>query len=123
MRKRSFESGQESPASLFERNRLDGAGVDVGHAAGGFFVPGRFHGFVLCVVQTLDERASKVRAFRYRKRERLFQKLRSFLGHGLILPPKSAMQARAKQSLLRKKLDRQALVAQGFSPASPWICK
>ncbi len=63
MRERSFESGQEAATSLFERNRLDAAGVNVGHAAGDFFVPGRFHGFVLRVVQTLDERASKVGAF------------------------------------------------------------
>jgi len=97
MLQRSFESGQEAATSLIERNRLDGAGVDVGHAPGDFFIPGRCNGFVLRVIQTLDERAGKVGAFRYRKRERFFQKLGGFLRHSFILPPKSALQASAEQ--------------------------
>ena len=63
MRQRSFESGQEAATSVFEQNRLDGAGVNVGHTADDFFVPGSLNGFVLRIVQTLDERASKVGTF------------------------------------------------------------
>ena len=63
MRKRSFESGQEAATSIFEGNGFDGAGVDVGHAAGDFFVPSRFNGFVLRVVEAFDERAGKIGAF------------------------------------------------------------
>jgi hypothetical protein len=103
MRERSFESGQEAATSLFERNRLDGAGVDAGHAAGDFLVPGRCNGFVLRVVQTLDERASKVGAFCYGKSKRFFQKLGGFLGHEFILPPKSAIEARAEQPVPRQE--------------------
>ncbi len=82
MRQGSFESGQEAATSLFERNRLDGGGVDIGHAPRDFFVPGRCNGFVLRVVQTLDERASKVSALCHWKRKRFFQKLGGFLRHG-----------------------------------------
>src|SRR5580704_3924313 len=75
MSERSFESGQKAATSLFKRNRLDGAGVDVGHAAGDLFVPGRCNGLVSGLIQTPDERASKVGAIRHRKRKCFFQKL------------------------------------------------
>jgi hypothetical protein len=62
MSERSFE--QKAATSLFKRNRLYGAGVDVRHAAGNLFVLGRFNGLVSSLVQTLDERASKVEEHR-----------------------------------------------------------
>ena len=79
MSQRSFESGQEASTNVFKQNRLDGGGINVGRTAGDFFGPGSLNGFVLRIVQTLDERASKVGTFRHGERERFFQNVRRLL--------------------------------------------
>ena len=65
MKLHSFKSGRDAPTSVFKRNGFDGAGINVGHTADDFFVPSCYNRFILCVFQTLDERTSKVGAFRY----------------------------------------------------------
>jgi len=73
MWQRSFESGQEASTNVFKQNRLDGAGINVGRTAGDFFGPGSLNGFVLRIVQTLDERASKVGTFRHGRESAFFK--------------------------------------------------
>jgi hypothetical protein len=86
-RQRSFENGREAATSFFCRNRFDGAGVNLSHAAADFFIPSGGDGLILHIVQAFEERANEVGAFRCGKRESLFQKFRGFLGHDLILAP------------------------------------
>jgi hypothetical protein len=73
MRQRSFESGQEASTSVFKQNRLDGAGVNVGHTAGDFFVPGSLNGFVLRIFKR--SAASWVMSLFYSEKAQLRQEL------------------------------------------------
>jgi hypothetical protein len=62
---RSLHGGGEATAGFFEGDWFNFAGVDIGHAALDFFVPGGFYGGIVGFVEAFDEGAGEVGAFRY----------------------------------------------------------
>jgi hypothetical protein len=72
-------------AGFFEGDGFNFAGVDVGHAALDFFVPGGFDGGIVGFVEAFDEGAGEVSAFRDGKGKSFFQKFGGFLGHTVII--------------------------------------
>ncbi len=55
--------------------------IEIFHASGDFLVPGGFDRFVVRFIQTLNQRASKFRAFRHRQSESLLQEVVCFVTH------------------------------------------
>jgi hypothetical protein len=82
---RSFNRRGESPAGFLERDGLDPPGIQVFHAPNDFLLPGGGDGFVRGIFQAFNQGSGQIRALRRIEGESLFQKFRSFAGHGVIL--------------------------------------
>ncbi len=75
---------------MFQGNGFKLARIELFHTAGDFLLPGCFDGFVIRVIEALDQRACEFGAFRHRESECLFQEVRCFSAHGVILHRKGA---------------------------------
>ena len=84
----SLQIESEAMAGFFEGDGFDFAGIDVGHAALDFLVPGGFDEGIVGFVEAFDEGAGEVRTLRDGKGKSFLQKVCYFLGHALILPRK-----------------------------------
>ncbi len=83
---KSLSCGRNSPAGLFEGNRLRLAGIKLGHAPFDLCVPSCRDRFVFSAFEAFDQRSGKLRTLRNGQSKCFLEEIRCLSAHSRIVP-------------------------------------